>query len=426
MLLNFFKIYLPIILFGLLLFYVTSKFIEPAPKKELTIAAGSKNGTYFKIAQKYKKLLEKENVTVHILETKGSLHNTQLLQEKKADIGFVQSGILNESNNKNIQSLASIYYEPLWIFYKNEGYQINYIIELIGKKIAIGSTGSGTFDLSTKILNDNGINSSNSEFLTYNSSKAKEALTNGDIDVLLTVISPDSNIVQELLEDPKINVLSIQRAQAYSRKYAYLNTLNLYEGTMDLYRNIPNNNMNLLAATANLVTTQGVPHELIRLLLKKVKEVHKHKSLFAQENQFPNTLNLDTEINKEALKYLRNGDSWLESIFPYWIASNMDRLKILLIPLLTLMFPLFKGVAPLYRWTMRSKIYKWYKTINEIDKKLKGLNNSELKIELENLETLQTSIQEHTNVPMSFMGEYYNLLMHIELIINKINNKLST
>ncbi len=426
MLLNFFKIYLPIILFGLLLFYVTSKFIEPAPKKELTIAAGSKNGTYFKIAQKYKKLLEKENVTVHILETKGSLHNTQLLQEKKSDIGFVQSGILNESNNKNIQSLASIYYEPLWIFYKNEGYQINYIIELIGKKIAIGSTGSGTFDLSTKILNDNGINSSNSEFLTYNSSKAKEALTNGDIDVLLTVISPDSNIVQELLEDPKINVLSIQRAQAYSRKYAYLNTLNLYEGTMDLYRNIPNNNMNLLAATANLVTTQGVPHELIRLLLKKVKEVHKHKSLFAQENQFPNTLNLDTEINKEALKYLRNGDSWLESIFPYWIASNMDRLKILLIPLLTLMFPLFKGVAPLYRWTMRSKIYKWYKTINEIDKKLKGLNNSELKIELENLETLQTSIQEHTNVPMSFMGEYYNLLMHIELIINKINNKLST
>ena len=426
MLINFFKIYLPIILFGLVLFYVTSKFIDPAPKKELTIAAGSKNGTYFKIAQKYKKLLEKENVTVYILETKGSLHNTQLLQEKKADIGFVQSGILNENNNKNIQSLASIYYEPLWVFYKNEGYQINYIIELIGKKIAIGSTGSGTFDLSTKILNDNGINNSNSEFLTYNSSKAKEALINGDIDVLLTVISPNSNIVQELLEDPKINVLSIQRAQAYSRKYAYLSTLNLYEGTMDLYRNIPNNNMNLLAATANLVTTQGVPHELIRLLLKKVKEVHKHKSLFAQENQFPNTLNLDTQINKESLKYLRNGDSWLESIFPYWIASNMDRLKILLIPLLTLMFPLLKVVAPLYRWTMRSKIYKWYKTINEIDKKLKGLNNSELKIELKNLATLQTSIQEHTNVPMSFMGEYYNLLIHIELIINKINNKLST
>jgi len=421
---NFLKIYLPIVLFGFVLFYLTSKFIEPAPKKELTIAAGSKYGTYYKVAQEYKKLLEKENVSVNILETKGSLENTQLLQDKKADIGFVQSGSLNKKNQQNIQSLASIYYEPLWIFYKNEGYEINYIIELIGKKISIGAIGSGTYDLSRKILNDNGINQTNSGFVNYSSSDAKEELINGDIDVLLTVISPDSPLVQELLENPKINVLSIKRAQAYSRKYSYLSTLNLYEGTMDLYRNIPTNNMNLLAATANLVTREGVPHELIRLLLKKVKEVHKHKSLFAQENQFPNILNLDTQINKEASKYLQNGDSWLESIFPYWIASNMDRLKILLIPLLTLMFPLFKGVAPLYRWTMRSKIYKWYKTVNESDKKIKSLNHEELKIELESLETLQTTIQDHTNVPLSFMGEYYNLLMHVELIINKVKNKL--
>ncbi|NQY95210.1 MAG: ABC transporter substrate-binding protein, partial [Campylobacteraceae bacterium] len=352
---------------------------------------------------------------------------TKLLQEKKADIGFVQSGTLNQSDKKNIQSLASIYYEPLWIFYKNEGYEINYIIELIGKKISMGSQGSGTFDLSMQILNDNGINNSNSEFLNYNSSEAKKALIAGEIDALLTVISPNSDIVQELLSNPKINVLSIKRAQAYSRKYSYLTTLNLYEGTMDLYRNIPSNNMNLLAATANLVTREGIPHELIRLLLKKVKEVHKSKSLFAQENQFPNTLNLDTKINKEALKYLNNGDSWLESIFPYWIASNMDRLKLLLIPLLTLMFPLFKGVAPLYRWTMRSKIYKWYKTVNEIDKKIKHITiQKDLKVELENLETLQSAIQDHTNVPMSFMGEYYNLLMHVELIINKIKMKLGS
>ena len=173
---NFLKIYLPITLFGLVLFYITSKFIEPAPKKELTIAAGSKNGTYYKIAMKYKELLEQENVTVHILETKGSIHNTKLLQEKKADIGFVQSGTLNQKDKKNIQSLASIYYEPLWIFYKNEGYEINYIIELIGKKISIGAQGSGTFDLSMQILKDNGINNSNSKFLNYSSSEAKKAL----------------------------------------------------------------------------------------------------------------------------------------------------------------------------------------------------------------------------------------------------------
>ncbi len=226
---NVFKIYLPIIALIFISFYVTNKFIKPSPKKELIIAAGSKNGTYYQTALEYKTLLEKDKVHVTVLETNGSIHNTKLLQEGKADIGFVQSGTLSEESKQNIQSLTSVYYEPLWIFYRNEGFQINYIIELIGKKISMGAQGSGTFDLSSKILKDNGINETNSTFFHYSTTQAKESLLKGDIDVLLTVISPKSSIVQELLEDPKINVLSIKRAKAYSRKYSYITTLKLYE-----------------------------------------------------------------------------------------------------------------------------------------------------------------------------------------------------
>ena len=127
---NLFKIYLPIIAVIFTAFFITSKFIQPPPKKELIIAAGSKNGAYYKTALEYKRLLEKEKVQVTVLATKGSIHNTQLLQANKADIGFVQSGILLEKKKQNIESLASIYYEPLWIFYKSDGYSINYIIEL--------------------------------------------------------------------------------------------------------------------------------------------------------------------------------------------------------------------------------------------------------------------------------------------------------
>jgi len=116
---NIFKVYLPIIAVIFIAFFVTSKFIQPPPKRVLTIAAGSVNGTYYQTALKYKKLLEEDKVHVTVLQTKGSIHNAQLLQEGKADIGFVQSGILSENSKQNIQSLASIYYEPLWIFYKN-------------------------------------------------------------------------------------------------------------------------------------------------------------------------------------------------------------------------------------------------------------------------------------------------------------------
>lgn len=423
---SFFKIYLPIITVIFLAFYITSQFIEPAPKKEITIAAGSQNGTYYQTALEYKKLLEKEKVKVTLLETKGSIDNIQLIQQGKADIGFVQNGVLKPAQLNSVESLASIYYEPLWIFYKNEGFEIEYVIQLISKKIAVGGLGSGTRDLALTILNDNGINNENSSLLELNSTLAKQQLLEGKIDAMLVVISPKSALVQSMLEDPNINVLSIKRARAYSRQYTFLTPLTLYEGTMDLYKNLPSNDTYLLATTANLIVRKEMPEELVRLFLKKVKLTHQEKTLFAQEGEFPNLLNMQAPINKEAEKYMKNGDSWLESIFPYWIASNIDRLKILLIPLLTLMFPLFKGIMPLYTWTMRSKIYKWYDDLNDIDKALPSFNQEQLQQKLATLEKLQEEISQQTKVPLAFMGEYYNLLLHLEMITNKIKARLKS
>lgn len=423
---SFFKIYLPIITVIFLAFYITSQFIEPAPKKEITIAAGSKDGTYYQTALEYKKLLEAEKVKVTLIETKGSIDNVNLIEEGKADIAFVQNGVLKPNQTDNVESLVSVYYEPLWIFYKNEGFEIDYIIQLISKRIAVGGIGSGTRDLALTILNDNGLTKENTTLLDLNSTQAKQQLLEGKIDAMLVVISPKSPLVQSLLEDPSINVLSIKRARAYSRKYAFLTPLTLYEGTMDLYKNLPSNDTSLLATTANLIVRKEMPEELVRLFLKKVKQIHKEKTLFAQEGEFPNLLNMQTNINEEAAKYMKNGDSWLESIFPYWIASNIDRLKILLIPLLTLMFPLFKGIMPLYTWTMRSKIYKWYDDLNEIDKALPSFNQEQLQQKLATLEKLQEEISQQTKVPLAFMGEYYNLLLHLEMITNKIKARLKS
>ncbi len=111
---------------------------------------------------------------------------------------------------------------------------------------------------------------------------------------------------------------------------------------------------------------------------------------------------------------------FLEKIFPYWIASNIDRLKILLIPLLTLLFPLFKGVFPLYNWSMRSKIYRWYDEVREIDNELETLDKPKLKEELKKLEKLRCEISKETKVPLSFMGEYYNLQLHLDHVTKRV------
>lgn len=421
---KFFTLTFPIILLIIGAFYFTAQFIQPSPKKEITIATGAKDGNYYKTALIYKNLLEKDNVKVNILTSEGSIDNIKILKENKADVAFIQNGTITSADTSNIKSLASIYYEPLWVFYRNEGYTVDYMIQFISKKIAVGTIGSGTKDLADKLLKDNGINEQNSTILNYNTKEAKDKLQKGEIDVIFIVSSHNSEVVKELLADPKINLFSFKRARAYSRKYTFLEALDLYEGTIDLYKNLPDENINLLATTANLVVHKDFSEELKRILLKKVVEVHNKKDLFAKAGQFPNIDNMKLDLDKEAKRYFEYGDTFLEKIFPYWIASNIDRLKILLIPLLTLMFPLFKGLFPLYNWSMRSKIYRWYEEIQKIDKETDKAKKEELQSYFSRVEQLREEISKETKVPLSFMGEYYNLQLHLDHIKNKIETKL--
>jgi uncharacterized protein len=423
---KFFTVSIPILLLVIASFYFTSKFIEPSSKKEITIATGSIDGEYYKTALLYKDILEKQKVKVNIITSNGSIENIQLLKDKKVDIAFVQNGIDELKNQHSLKAIASVNYEPLWIFYKNENYTMDYIIQLISKKISVGKEGSGTKDLALKILNDNGIDDQNSQILSHSTQEAKELLLKGEIDAMFVVTSANSKIVKELLDNPNINLFSFKRAKAYSRKYSFLESIPLYEGTIDLYKNLPSQDVNLLSTTANLIVRDDFSDELTRLVLKEIKNIHNKKGLFEAQNQFPNIDNLTIEINEDASRYFTYGDTWLEKIFPYWIASNIDRLKILLIPLITLMIPLSKGFFPLYRWSIRSKIYKWYEEIQKIDLEVEDVKNENLGKYLEKITALKKEIKAETKVPLSYMGEYYDLIMHLELIISKINIRLVT
>jgi TRAP transporter TAXI family solute receptor len=421
---KFFTVTIPFILLIVGAFYFTASFIQPSPKKEITIATGGKTGNYYKTALEYKKLLEKDDVTVNIINSAGSIENIQLLKEKKADIAFIQNGTISNETSEGIKSLASIYYEPLWVFYKNEGFIVDYLIQFYSKKISIGKEGSGTRDLASNILTDNGIDNTNSKILDLSNEEAKNELLKGNIDVMFIVSSHKSELIKELLASPSVNVFSFKRARAYSQKYTFLEDLTLYEGTLDLYKNLPDQNINLLSTTANLVVNENFSEELKRLFLKRIVDVHNKKDLFSKARYFPNTINMKLDLDEEAQRYFENGDTFLEKIFPYWIASNIDRLKILLIPLITLLFPLFKGFFPLYNWSMRSKIYRWYDEVKAIDKELESIDKTKYQEELEKLEKLRIEISNETKVPLSFMGEYYNLQLHIDHVINKIEKSI--
>ena len=400
-------------------FYITSLFISPQPKKEITIATGSKQGQYYQTALKYKELLKKENVKVNIINTTGSMQNIELLESKKVDIGFIQNGIL--THDSLLETIASIYYEPLWLFYNNS-LDIKYIKDLKNKTISLGQNGSGTKNLSSEIIKLNGLNKKNTNLLYLSSQDSYTKIKEQKIDAAFFVVSHESKLIKKILKDKNISAFSFSRAKAYSKKLPFLHALTIYEGSINLQKNIPSKDFNLISTTATLVANKNLPEELIRLLLKKVNEVHSSKDLFSKENEFPNLSGINNKINDEAKRYFKYGDTWLEEIFPYWVASTIDRLKILLIPLLTLFIPFAKGIFPLYKWSIRSKIYKWYDEVQDLDLSLEHAKSKPTDI-IKKLENLKKEIKDETKVPLSYMGEYYDLIMHVELIISKANLK---
>ena len=394
-----------------------------ANKGKIKIATGSKKGMYYQYALAYQRLLKKERVEVVIVPTAGSREAQKLLHEEKVDLAFIQGGTVDKAHSANLESLASIYLEPLWIFTKKDHTPITQASQLIGKRISIGLKGSGTEQLAQKLLHANGISAENTELLSLDTPEAQKALEKGEIDVLLTVISADSELIKGLLADQDLHLMSVERTEAYTLHFPFLTHFRIPEGSVDLLHNIPSQDIKLISTVATLAIHKNFPPELIRLLMREVKLVHENETLFATKTHFPSTAYLELPINKAADNYLNKGENWLETLFPYWIAYSINHFKLLLIPLLTLLLPLFKGVIPFYRWRVRRRIYHWYQDLIEIETTLLNGRSLDAEKSMEKLEILLDEITNQTKVPLSYAGELYALKIHIEFVLERIERE---
>jgi len=413
------KVALPIILIFLALLYIGSRFIPPLAPDHVSVATGPKNGLYYRNALKYKKILAKQKVKLTIVPTNGSVEALQLLKARKVDVAFVQGGSADRFKHAPFSSLAAIYSEPVWVYYPAGGKALTALYELKGKRIAVGEKGSGTRELALKLLADNGVTPENSTLLSVGNEAGAQALFDKEADALFSIIGTFAPLTQALLLDPQIRLMHFRRAEAYGVRYAYLDHLRLDEGVLDLAHNIPSRPTDLIAATASLVARDDIHPDLVRLLLFAATKVHGNAGIFQKEGEFPNARKLEFPINPNAEVYLRDGESWLEKIFPFWIASIIKRVMMLFVPVLALMIPIVKIFVPMFTWRMRSRIYRWYETLNEIEENMDNFSDKERR---QAIETLQRSIDKikTVEVPLSYRREYYDLIGHFELILNKL------
>jgi TRAP transporter TAXI family solute receptor len=402
-------------------FIVAWQFVNPAPPRTITIATGHENGAYFLFAKRYQEILARDAVTLEIRKTAGSLENIRLLESGEVDLAFVQGGSGISTTGSNIIALGSLYFEPLWVFYRHPK-EAARLTDFQGKRLATGEEGSGTRAMALALLEDNHIDIHSNNIQALGGKAAVEALQQGETDAAFFVASPRAPLIQELLQNGDVRLMSFTRAAAYTDRNHALAAVNLPEGVIDLRANIPPQDITLLASTVNLVSREDFHPALVSLLLQAAGKVHGDGGLFEKPGEFPNGNNVDFPLDEDARRFYRNGPPLLQRYLPFWTANLVDRMKILLVPLLTILVPLVKIMPPTYRWQVRRKIYRWYRELQAIDiLQPEQASGALLKELLQQLDAIEEEVRK-VKVPLSYGDELYNLRLHIRLVRNRLED----
>jgi len=408
------KIYVPAILLALLGFGLAYQFVDPAPPSELTFSAGQKGGAYYAYAERYRDYLKERGISVKILQSSGTLDNIKRLHEGVADIAFVQSGIAKPEDSA-LQSLGSMYYEPLWIFMRgaaDSSKRPQFLHDLKGHSIAVGLEGSGTRALAIKLLNDNGIDEHTATFLSLSSAQAAEALIKGSLDAVFIVSAASNEALQMLQKRDDIHLMNISRAEAYTRRMDSLSAITLPQGVLNLELNLPATDMQMLASTATLLVGESMHPALQGLVMQAASAIHAEKSLFSNAGMFPTAHYSGMPLSETAQHFYKSGAPFLQRFLPFWAATMVDRLKVMLLPFVALLLPLFKVMPPLYRWRIRSRIYRWYEELGAIDLMLTNDFKPSL---LSDLDRIEAEVKK-VHVPLSYAEELYDLRLHLALV----------
>ncbi|WP_319582400.1 TAXI family TRAP transporter solute-binding subunit [uncultured Pseudodesulfovibrio sp.] len=402
--------------------WVTFQFVKPLPPDKVVIVTGGEGGAYYAFAKEYEAFFKQHGFELEVRTSKGSMDNLSIIGDPESGVqaAFMQGGITSPEEHPYLESLGSLYFEPVWLF-TSKRLRLKTLAELKGRRVAVGSEGSGTSHLVLQLLGENGITPETATLLSQGTDQAIPELLDHKIDALFVIAGVNSQAVHTLSEaHRKVDLYSFRRAETYVRTHRFLEKLTLPQGGIDLMRDLPAHDVTLLAPTANLVVREDLHPALKYLFLLAAAKIHGKGDMFAATKQFPNDQAVLFPLSDEARNFYKSGPPFLMRYLPFQAAITVERLKILLIPLLTLLFPLFKITPPAYRWQIRRRIFKWYKQLKKLDMHAYDLTDpSEALAMLEELEKMDRLVLE-TSVPLSYTDYIYSLRLHIRMIRQRL------
>jgi TRAP transporter TAXI family solute receptor len=388
------------------------------PPRVVVMATGPEGDAYYEIGKRYSAALARAGVDLRLVPTAGSVGNMGMLLDGRSEVSvaLIEGGINSAGGVSGLESLGTVFYEPLWWFRRRES-QMEGADGLQGRKISIGPEGSGTRALALQLIKRTGLDGRLGEVLALTPQAAGEKLVAGEIDAAFVMTTWESHLVQQLLADDRIGLSGFPHADAFVALYPFLSKVTVPRGVTDFVKDQPPTDVVLIATKASLVVRKDLHPAIQYLLLNAATEIHSGASIFHRANAFPAAEAIDIPLSSEALRFYKSGLPFLQDYFPFWIAELVGKLIILLIPILGVLYPMTQFLPRLYDWLMRSKVLRMYGELRLLEDEMAkaGHIGGDTRDIIARLDRLEEQAN-HLKVPVAYVSMLYMLRDHIELV----------
>ena len=354
--------------------WLALRLIGPAVPNEIHLLTGPVGTTFHDDGLLYKEILGRHGVTVDLVPTAGSVENLEGLIEAEEPTAAFIWGLWERDGRKKeppegIESLGTMYRLPLWVFGRKD-FEVAELGDLSGFRVEAGKEGSDSRLLALLLIEEEGVGEGvqlgQSTALTVE--QVREAVQNDRVGAFIAVGMPDSELIDTLLRSPELRVLSIERADAFAIQYPFLQSVRFPEGGHDLRANIPDQDLQLLTATAQLVVTDLFPPALADLLLQAATEIHGQASPFSSQGEFPRPETAPLPLNRAAANFYTDGPSKLQRYLPFRLATWLDRFLGALVAIASAAITIFKIVPALISLPFRLRMRRGYLDLRALER----------------------------------------------------------
>lgn len=394
--------------------------LRPLPGRDLSLATGPAGSAYAKAGERYREILARNGIRLHLVTTKGAVENVALLSDPRSGIaaGFVQAGSVDPKSALNLESLGTVFYEPVWLFCRCPD-PVPPPKEWGGWRISIGPVGGAARPLALRLLGLNGVTLSDSQLFAYPLEEAAQALLNKQLEAVFLLDAWDSPVVRQLARAPDVKLLGFPRADAYVALNPDLSKLVLPRGVADLANNRPPEDTPLIASKASLAVRSDLHQALQYLLLRAATEVHSRPGIFQRAGEFPAAEAIDLPLSDEARHFYRSGSTFLQRTLPFWLAEFIQRILILVLPIAGIVYPLWSLAPKMYLWERRRRLYPMYQDLRRLEKELYSAPPEVRATVIERLDDLDRRLQD-MRMPGIYNESVFNLRYHINTVRSRL------